>query len=183
MAIEETEQEPEPEILHADDEMKLFKELIVDMGEGDVRSLLYNTIGKLRVEENYALGLFRMALSCGIVSCYGIDSSGWRVEGLSPEEVTMRMIYDKPVFFVSMMAPPRDMAKEVREKLMRKKIAGIFKETAVTESQNKLYCDDCGEDGAMHVAVDGNDENLCEDCCRKISLEGRVVTSMECDDI
>ena len=48
----------------------------------------------------------------------------------------------------------------------------------------KLYdlrwlCKQCGKARGMHVAVDGNDTELCENCCKEVSKEGHIVTVME----
>lgn len=172
--------------------------MISDLGEGDVRVLLCNSIGKIGVSEEEALALFKMCVARGIISCYGIDANGLnKVEGIGPEEVKMRLIYDKPVFFVSLMAPPKNLFKEVREKLIKAKIAEKFKGAVVSPTAQreidsvypqvamsvaeKVYCDECGEDGASHVSVDGGDKNLCEACCEKVSSRGHVVSPMNPD--
>lgn len=94
------------------------------MGEGDVRALLYNVMGKARVGEDRALELFEEAARSGIVSCSSIGG-GWRKDGLSPEDVVKCLIYDRPVFFVSMLAPPPDPV-EIRRKIMLKKLKEKF---------------------------------------------------------
>lgn len=120
-----SEDDPEPEALSDQEEFDVLKDLIVNMGEGDVRSLLYNLMGKARVDETKALDLFRTAVSSGVISCYAVNQ-GWRETGLSADDIVMGMIYDRPVFFVSMLAPPPSL-EGIRKKILKRQLIEKFR--------------------------------------------------------
>ena len=106
--------------------VKLFMSLVCEIGEGELKILMFNYLAKVRTDNEEALQMMMHGIHLGFFTLYH-DGEG----ALTKREIMMKLIFDDNLYFKSNIKKPKvaqttDLKEKLKKIMIHKKLVDVF---------------------------------------------------------